>query len=124
MNKTRLFSAVALTSLAATLVACQTGPMLQPGVFNQNPALVGANSAARNTTARGAELKAAAQRGLAAMPGEFIVRMKPGASAAAALSQGGLRSMNMQAEPIGNPALGISLVRSAAGVRAANVGAD
>jgi len=98
--------------------------MLQPGVFNQNPALVGANSAARNTTARGAELKAAAQRGLAAMPGEFIVRMKPGASAAAALSQGGLRSMNMQAEPIGNPALGISLVRSAAGVRAANVGAD
>jgi len=124
MNKTRLFSAVALTSLAATLVACQTGPLLQPGAFNQNPALVGANSAARNTTARGAELKAAAQRGLAAMPGEFIVRMKPGASAAAALSQGGLRSMNMQAEPIGNPALGISLVRSAAGLRAANAGAD
>jgi subtilisin family serine protease len=98
--------------------------MLQPGAFNQNPALVGANSAARNTTTRGAELKAAAQRGLAAMPGEFIVRMKPGASAAAALSQGGLRSMNMQAEPIGNPALGISLVRSAAGLRAANAGAD
>jgi subtilisin family serine protease len=112
MNKTRLLSAVALTSLAASLVACQTGPLLQPGT--QNPALLGAQSAPRTmTSARGAELKAAAQRGLTAMPGEYIVRMKSGASAAAAFSQGGLRAMNLQAQPVGNPALGINLVRSA-----------
>lgn len=124
MKKTRLLSAFALTATATSLVACSSAPLLQ-GTFSRGPVMVGAQSAVRPvmTSARAAELKAAAMRGLDHVPGEFIVRMKPGVSAAAALSQGGLRSLALQAQPVGHPALGISLVRSAS-VRAAGVNAE
>lgn len=123
-NVRRALSTIALTSLAATMVACQAGPQqLRPGagipVGAQN---VRGQSVATSPTM--AAVNAAARQNLPAVPGEFLVKMKPGASAQSALAQSsGLRAMNVQARPIGNPQTGIVLMKSS-GLRAQSAAAD
>ncbi len=114
-NVRRVISAVALTSLAATMVACQNqqlGPAA--GVPRTN---VGANSV-NNTrapqSANAAAIDQAARSGLQAVPGEFIVKLKPGATAQAALSQGNVRSLNLQAKPLSSAQSGFVLMKASA----------
>ncbi len=126
MNKRtrKIAASAALATMAASLVACQTGGMMpmQPGAQVGNPQL-GAMSAARpNATsqAKAQKIAAARARGLNYIPGEYVVKFKPGASAQAAFSQSGVRAMGLTpTKAIGNPAMGMSLV-TVSGARAAS----
>jgi len=81
MNKQvrRALSAVALTSLAATMVACQTGPMPGPGAFGPRPGVnMGGFNAGGASSENAAKLADAVRRGLNYVPGEYLVKMQPG----------------------------------------------
>lgn len=102
-NKRRVLSTAALTALTASIVGCQTGVV--PGVAGNagiNPQLGAQNAAATQNTARGRQLDQAIARGYDAMPGEFVVRMKPGVSPQSISAQSmGVQVNNVQ--PLGNP---------------------
>lgn len=103
-NARRAVSAIALTSLAATMVACQSGaPLLRgPGVGPQSPAQFGRlNAGAGQLSPNEAKIEDAVRRGLDHIPGEFIVKMRPGtneAAAQAAFAQGQMSAANLQTE--------------------------
>ncbi|MBF2053325.1 MAG: S8 family serine peptidase [Candidatus Sericytochromatia bacterium] len=84
-NVRRVLSSVALTSLAATMVACQTVPTA-PGAFGPRPGInVGGFNAAPGSRVQPrseneAKLADAVARGLEAVPGEYLVKMQPGAN--------------------------------------------
>jgi thermitase len=96
---------------------------MQPGAQLGANRQLSAQSAARpNATsqAKAQKIAAARARGLNYIPGEYVVKFKPGASAQAAFSQSGVRSMGLTpTKAIGNPAMGMALV-SVSGARAAS----
>jgi thermitase len=109
MMKSTLTGVVLSTLL---LSACQSaGPLLpQAGGLRPNSGLT-SQSAAQGNLNRTA-LKASQHLQAQAVPGELIVRFRPGVAAAA--TQTTLRSLNLSTvQSIGNPALGIQLVRTA-----------
>lgn len=131
MNKNvrRVLSSVALTSLAATMVACQTGPVMNPGVFGPNP---GVNVGGFNTgqpqqqfqsrnqpsSANEAKLADAVARGLDHIPGEYLVKMQPGANpnqaVGAASANPAFQAMGgLNAELVGNTQSGPIFVMKA-----------
>ncbi len=97
----RTVSAVALTTLAASMVACQSSPQLvRPGGVNA-PSQVGRLSAPGQETPREAQLNDAIRRGLDHVPGEYLIRTRPGANAEALVAQSGqLRAANLQTKVI------------------------
>lgn len=119
-NVRRIVSAVALTSLAASMVACQANN------FANGPVRFGAasNPAAR-TSANAAAINEAARRNLPAVPGEFLVAMKPGAGAQAITAQSNARGMNLLSKPVGSSQSGIVLVKAGGGAMGAmSAGSD
>lgn len=116
----RAVSAVALTSLAASMVACQNAP------FNAaNPGSNVSAASAGRTSTRAAALADAVHRGLDHIPGEFLVKLKPGASAQAAMAASNSRGISVQATPVGSPSSGIVLMRANANaIGASSVGGD
>lgn len=127
MNHTvrRVLSAVALTSLAATMVACQAS-QFGPGAFGPRPVNAAGNvrSAAAPSSPNAAALADAVRRGLDHVPGEFLVKLRPGASAQAVMAQAGTRAMGFQSKPVGSMQSGIVLMKSASGARSAASGAQ
>lgn len=118
MNKNirRVFSAVALTSLAASMVACQAGPQFAPGAtFNPGVNVVRGANANKPMSA----IDEAVARGLDHVPGEFIVKMRPGTTPQAITAQGGISAMNLQSKPVGSLQSGIVLMKAGAGVMSA-----
>jgi thermitase len=123
-NVRRVISAVALTSLAASMVACQASLNPATGVAprgNVNAANAGTSRAPQSANA--AAIDAAAARGLSAVPGEFLVKLKPGATAQAAMAQSGTRSLGLQSKPLGSAQTGIVLMK-AGGMGALSAGSD
>jgi len=125
MNKSvrRALSAVALSALAATMVACQARPLANSAF---GPRLVNAANAPRTgapSTPTAAALAEAARRGLDHVPGEFLVKLRPGASVQAALAQSTMRAMAFQAKPVGSLQSGIVLMKAGSN-RAAAAGFD
>jgi len=113
----RTVSAVALTTLAASMVACQSSPQLvRPGGVNV-PSQVGRlNTPAQATTPREAQLNDAIRRGLDHVPGEFLIRTRPGANAEALVAQSGqLRAANLQTDIIASTPLSTLAVVKATG---------
>jgi len=109
----RAVSAVAMTSMAASMVACQSAPFAAPG-SRVNAASVGG----RAPSARAQALADAVHRGLDHIPGEFLVKLKPGASAQSAMAAASnTRGVSFQATPVGNTSSGAIVVMHA------NVGA-
>ncbi|HEY9840318.1 MAG: S8 family peptidase [Candidatus Sericytochromatia bacterium] len=116
----RVITAVALTSLAATMVACQATP------FASGPRLVNAAGVSRTgapSSPQAAALADAVRRGLDHVPGEFLVKLRPGATAQAAMAQAGTRAMGFQSKPVGSLQSGIVLMK-AGGARATAAGSD
>lgn len=80
MNKNlrRAVSAIALSTLAATLASCRQQPQLAGNTFGQ-PTVFGANNASTNPEMK--KVDDAVRAGLAAVPGEYNVVMRPGVGA-------------------------------------------
>lgn len=116
----RAVSAVALTSLASSMAACNNVPL---NVANSGARLNAASVASRPQSAEAAALADAVHRGLDHVPGEFLVKLKPGASAQAAMAASNSRALNLQAKPVGSATSGIVLMHtSTSGVGASSVG--
>lgn len=123
-NIRRVVSTVALASLAASMVACQVapqfanGPALNPAL---NPSLVRSASVNQPRSEAEAKLADAVARGLDHVPGEYLVKLKPGASAQALTAQSGQFSAmsGMQTQPVGSTQSGIVLMKAGAGVMSA-----
>lgn len=120
----RVMSVFALSSLAASLVACQAQSGFAPG-FGARP--LNAAGALRRASApsspASAALANAVSQGLNYVPGEFLVKLRPGASANALSAQSGFSAMSLQSEPVGSPRSGIVLMR-AGGMRSASANAQ
>lgn len=116
----RVSSALALTALAASMAACQASSGFAPGAMGPRPlnAATNVRSASAPRSASGASLAEATRLGLPAVPGEFLVKLRPGASAQSLITRG---TTGVQTKPVGNSRSGLALYKTAA-VR--NPGAD
>lgn len=83
MNKNvrRAVSAIALSSLAATMASCRQQPQLNAGMNPAANAQFGRMNAGASTNAEMQKVDEAARAGLAAVPGEYNVVMRPGVGA-------------------------------------------
>lgn len=113
----RTVSAVALTTLAASMVACQSSPqMVRPGGVNI-PSQVGRlNTPNQAETPREAQINDAIRRGLDHIPGEYLIRTRPGANTESLVAQSGqLRSANLQTRVVASTPLSTLSVVKAGG---------
>lgn len=106
MNK-KLVSILSLTALTASIVGCNTAPMMAPGAGINPAQQLRAQSVAR-PSAREGVLNQAIARGLDHVPGEYIVKLRPGASASALSS--GVRSLGGNVKPLGSARSPLALV--------------
>ena len=114
----RVITTLSVTSMAASLVACNAAPQFAPGAqLAQRP--VNAMQF-RRASAAANKVDQAAARGLDHVPGEFIVKLRPGASAAALNQAQGFSAMNAQTTPIGNAQSGIVLVKAGGAMAASS----
>ena len=119
-NVRKVISSVAMTAMAASLVACQAGPQFNPGAtFNPAVNNVRGASVSRAASPAEARIDEAVARGLDHIPGEFIVKMRPGATPQAVTAQGGISAMNLQAQPLGSAQSGLVLMKAAVGAMSA-----